>query len=100
MWKKSKVMSSFLIKWNDLIKSSNNEVIVEDQVKWEKWIEVIEPPFKFDLLVKVFETNFIANKAVDIFAKKVAYTWFDIVQDWDDEWDETLEDKISKAKLF
>lgn len=84
-----------------MTKSSNNDKIEEEKNKF-KWWKIIEPPFSFDLLVRVFETNFIANKAADIFAKKVAYTWFDVVKDDSDEEneDDKLKDKIKKAQDF
>lgn len=99
MWTKTGWFFTYLIEAKNLEKSSNNEAITEDKVKL-KWWTVLEPPFSFDLLVKVFETNFIANKAADIFAKKVAYTWFDIVRDWEEDDDETLEAKMQKARDF
>lgn len=90
---------TYLIQAPELSKSSNNDAIKEDKAWLDCWT-VIEPPFSFDLLIKVFETNFIANKSVDIFAKKVAYNWFDIVRDWEEEEDDTLKNKINQAREF
>lgn len=89
---------------SQLIKSSSSQntgLSQREQNESREIDKVITPPFDFAKLIEIYETHHIAKKGIELFAKRVAYSWYDIIQDWEEEADkDDLDNKIGKIQDF
>ncbi len=91
-------MKSMLIKAND----STSEQFEDKRWGNESLAgQIVEPKYSFSSLIDIYELNTIANKSIEIIAKKVWYGWYEVVEDKTGklEW-EKLEKQIEIGQDF